>query len=107
VRRRSASVPSPTKPTATEPPPRPLSDNGRSREGCALRTIDHDPRGRIVVLDSITRCEGNAGARDVVMVGSFAGAMSLGFGLEIGDSMLFARPDNRNDVSAPARTAAE
>jgi len=24
--------------------------------------------------------------------------MSLGFGLEIGDSMLFARPDNRNDV---------
>ena len=64
---------------------------------------------RAAVSSSSTRsrCEGNAGARDVVMVGSFAGAMSLGFGLEIGDSMLFARPDNRNDVSAPARTAAE
>jgi len=55
---------------------------------------------RAAVSSSSTRsrCEGNAGARDVVVVGSFAGAMSLGFGLEIGDSMLFARPDNRNDV---------
>jgi hypothetical protein len=67
-----------------------LSDNGRSREGRVLRTIDHDPRGRIVVLDSITRCEGNAGARDVVVAGSFAGAMSLGFGLEIGVRGLIA-----------------
>ena len=50
---------------------------------------------RAAVSSSSTRsrCEGNAGARDVVMVGSFAGAMSLGFGLEIGDSMLFARPE--------------
>jgi len=55
---------------------------------------------RAAVSSSSTRsrCEGNAGARDVVVGGSFAGAMSLGFGLEIGDSMLFARPDNRNDV---------
>src|SRR5262249_56654465 len=50
----------------------------------ALRTIEHDPRGRIVVLDTITRCGGHAGARDVVVVGSFAGAMPLGFALEIG-----------------------
>jgi hypothetical protein len=63
---------------------------GAPREGCALRTIDHDPRGHIVVLDSITRCEGNAGAREVVVVGSFAGAMSLGFALEIGVRGLIA-----------------
>ena len=56
---------------------------GAAREG-ALRTIDHDPRGRIVVFDSITRCAGNVGARDVVVVGSFGGAPSLGFALEIG-----------------------
>src|SRR5882762_6493456 len=48
------------------------------------------PRGHIVVLVSITRCEGNAGARDVVVVGSFAGAMSLGFALEIGVRGLIA-----------------
>jgi len=55
-----------------------------------LRTIDHDSRGRVVILDTITRCDGNAGARDVVVVGSFAGAMSLGFALEIGVRGLIA-----------------
>ena len=49
-----------------------------------MRTIDHESRGRVVILDTITRCAGHAGARDVVVVGSFAGAMSLGFALEIG-----------------------
>src|SRR5207237_1932355 len=90
ARRRSASGPQRTKSRATEPPPRRLSDNGRSREGSALRTIDHDPRGRIVVLDSITRCAGNVGTRDVVVVGSFGGAPSLGFALEIGVRGLLA-----------------
>lgn len=71
------------------PPPR-LCDNGRAREGRALRTIDHDPRGCIVVLDTLTRCAGNAGARDVVVAGSFAGALSLGFALEVGVRGLIA-----------------
>jgi len=60
------------------------SDNERVPGGSALRTIDHALRGRIIILDTITRCEGNAAAGDVVVVGSFAGAMSLGFALEIG-----------------------
>ncbi len=55
-----------------------------------LRTIEHDPRGRIVILDTVTRCDGNAGARDVVVVGSFAGALSLGFALEVGVRALIA-----------------
>jgi len=69
----SASVPTPSGRARLS---RATEYNGRSRED-ALRTIDHDPRGRIVVLDSITRCDGNAGTRDVVVVGSFAGALSL------------------------------
>ena len=63
---------------------------GALGRGSALRTIDHDPRGRIVVLDSITRCAGNVGARDVIVVGSFGGAPSLGFALEIGVRGLLA-----------------
>lgn len=43
-----------------------------------------------MVLDSITRCDGNAGARDVVVAGSFAGALSLGFALEVGVRALIA-----------------
>jgi len=45
---------------------------------------------RAAASSTITRCEGNAGARDVVVVGSFAGAMSLGFALEIGVRGLIA-----------------
>ena len=52
--------------------------------------IEHARSGRIVVLDTITRCEGHAGADDVVVVGSFAGAMSLGFALELGVRAIIA-----------------
>src|SRR5438309_8352197 len=47
---------------------------------------------RAAVSSSSTRsrCEGNAGARDIVVVGSFARAMSLGFALEIGVRGLIA-----------------
>jgi hypothetical protein len=39
---------------------------------------------RIVVLDSLTHCDGRVGARDVVVAGSFAGALAFGFALERG-----------------------
>lgn len=39
--------------------------------------------GRLVVLDSVTHCQGVRGA-DVVVAGSFAGALSLQFVLPFG-----------------------
>lgn len=39
---------------------------------------------RIVVLDSLTHCDASVTARDVVVAGSFAGALAFGFALERG-----------------------
>lgn len=39
---------------------------------------------RIVVLDSLTHCDARVTARDVVVAGSFAGALAFGFALERG-----------------------
>ena len=39
---------------------------------------------RIVVLDSLTQCDGRVTPRDVVVAGSFAGALAFGFALEGG-----------------------
>jgi hypothetical protein len=39
---------------------------------------------RIVVLDSLTHCDGRVTPRDVVVAGSFAGALAFGFALERG-----------------------
>jgi hypothetical protein len=39
---------------------------------------------RIVVLDSLAHCDARVTARDVVVAGSFAGALALGFALERG-----------------------
>ena len=39
---------------------------------------------RIVVLDSLTQCDGRVTPRDVVVAGSFAGALAFGFALERG-----------------------
>jgi hypothetical protein len=39
---------------------------------------------RVVVLDSLTHCEGRVSARDVVVSGSFAGTLAFGFALECG-----------------------
>ena len=40
--------------------------------------------GRIVVLDSLTQCDARVSAGDVVVAGSFAGALAFGFALERG-----------------------
>jgi hypothetical protein len=40
--------------------------------------------GRIVVLDSLTHCDERVTVRDVVVAGSFAGALAFGFALERG-----------------------
>ena len=39
---------------------------------------------RVVVLDSLTHCDARVTARDVVVSGSFAGALAFGFALERG-----------------------
>ena len=39
---------------------------------------------RIVVLDSLTQCDARVSPRDVVVAGSFAGALAFGFALERG-----------------------
>ena len=39
---------------------------------------------RVVVLDSLTHCDGRLSTRDVVVSGSFAGALAFGFALERG-----------------------
>jgi hypothetical protein len=40
--------------------------------------------GRIVVLDSLTHCDTRVTTHDVVVAGSFAGALAFGFALELG-----------------------
>lgn len=45
---------------------------------------------RIVVLDSLTHCDARLTARDVVVAGSFAGALAFGFALEVGVRGLLA-----------------
>jgi len=40
--------------------------------------------GRVVVTDSLTYCDGRTSGRDVVVSGSFAGRLALGFALEWG-----------------------
>jgi hypothetical protein len=45
---------------------------------------------RIVVLDSLTHCDARVTARDVVVAGSFAGALAFGFALERGVRGLIA-----------------
>jgi hypothetical protein len=46
--------------------------------------------GRIVVTDSFTHCETGVGAADVIVAGSFAGALSFGFVLPRGARGLIA-----------------
>jgi len=45
---------------------------------------------RIVVLDSLTHCDARVTTRDVVVAGSFAGALAFGFALERGVRGLIA-----------------
>src|SRR2546425_11869448 len=45
---------------------------------------------RIVVLDSVTQCAGRVQAGDVLVAGSFAGALSLGMALPFGIRGLIA-----------------
>src|SRR5207245_2664783 len=45
---------------------------------------------RIVVLDSVTQCQGRVQLGDVVVAGSFAGALSLGLALPFGIRALIA-----------------
>ena len=45
---------------------------------------------RIVVLDSVTQCQGRVEAGDVLVAGSFAGALSLGMALPFGIRGLIA-----------------
>src|SRR5437879_1368102 len=45
---------------------------------------------RIVVLDSVTQCAGRVQAGDVLVAGSFAGALSLGLALPFGIRALIA-----------------
>ncbi|MGH7335559.1 MAG: hypothetical protein ACREKS_22995 [Candidatus Rokuibacteriota bacterium] len=46
--------------------------------------------GRVVVLDSLSRCDERITARDVVVTGSFAGPLAFGFALEGGVRALVA-----------------
>jgi hypothetical protein len=62
---------------------------GRRRgpgSGCAapFEIVHAGPRGRILVTDSVTLCDERVGPADVLVAGSFAGALSLGFALERG-----------------------
>lgn len=53
--------------------------------------IVHDDRdGRIVVTDSLTFCDERIGGRDVLVGGSFAGALAFAFALERGVRALIA-----------------
>lgn len=49
-----------------------------------MRTAAASGPDRIVVLDSLTQCDGRVTPRDVVVAGSFAGALAFGFALERG-----------------------
>jgi hypothetical protein len=54
-------------------------------------TIVHDGAdGRIVVTDSLTFCDARVSGRDVIIGGSFAGALAFGFALERGVRALIA-----------------
>jgi hypothetical protein len=55
-----------------------------------LRIAHDGADGRIVVVDSVTHCDARVGAADVVVAGSFAGAISLAFVLERGARALIA-----------------
>lgn len=49
-----------------------------------MRIAAASASGRIVVLDSLTHCDERVTVRDVVVAGSFAGALAFGFALERG-----------------------
>ena len=49
-----------------------------------MRIVAAEGSDRIVVLDSLTSCDGRVTARDVVVSGSFAGTLAFGFALECG-----------------------
>ncbi len=54
-------------------------------------TVVHDePRGRIVVTDSLTFCDARLGGRDVLVAGSFAGRVAFAFALSFGVRALIA-----------------
>jgi len=46
--------------------------------------VSADGDGRVVVLDSLTHVDARVGSRDVIVAGSFAGALAFGFALERG-----------------------
>lgn len=55
-----------------------------SERSAALHIVFEDGDGRVVVLDSLTHVNACLGARDVLVAGSFAGALAFGFALERG-----------------------
>ena len=55
-----------------------------SERSAALNIVFEDGDGRVVVLDSLTQVNARLGARDVLVAGSFAGALAFGFALARG-----------------------
>jgi hypothetical protein len=55
-----------------------------------LLVVHEVPGGRVVVTDSLTYCDARMRGRDVVVSGSFAGRLALGFALEWGVRALIA-----------------
>lgn len=55
-----------------------------NRRSAGLQIGYEDGDGRVVVLDSFTHLDARVGARDVVVAGSFAGALAFAFALERG-----------------------
>src|SRR5881628_3531064 len=64
---------------------------------------------RIVVLDSVTQCQGRVQLGDVVVAGSFAGALSLGLALPFGIRALIAHAAGvgKDEAGISALTAAD
>jgi hypothetical protein len=50
----------------------------------ALRVVHEVGAGRVVTADSLTYCDARLTGHDVVVGGSFAGVLALGFALEVG-----------------------
>ena len=49
-----------------------------------MMVAHEEPRGRVVVLDSLTHCDERITPADVVVAGSFAGPLAFAFALERG-----------------------
>src|SRR5256885_16807839 len=64
---------------------------------------------RIVVLESVTQCAGRVQAGDVLVAGSFAGALSLGLALPFGIRALIAHAAGvgKDEAGISALTAAD